>query len=346
MKKHIRTLLIVCIFLIFSFFYWKEFFSHQKKQIEIWHSIEFVTNKWENFSLSELQTLENVEVISTPSKNFLHSLVQDIKNAKKEIFIEVYLFTEKRTRQALIEAKKRGVNVQIILEKNPYKASKINDESFQALKNAGIGITWSNNKNYSLNHSKLIIIDEKVFVSTGNLSYSTFAFNKDFFIVIRDEKLKKILKWTFFNDFNGRKEQFYHENLVASPYFSRSKLETLFSWAQKSINMYMPYLDDKKMNSLLENIAKNWVKIAIIIDEKSKNDETVARLKNTWVQIQVLKDKKMHSKVILIDDTIAYIGSTNFSHYSLDSNRELWIIFKDETAVKKVKNIFLQDFGE
>jgi phosphatidylserine/phosphatidylglycerophosphate/cardiolipin synthase-like enzyme len=36
-----------------------------------------------------------------------------------------------------------------------------------------------------------------------------------------------------------------------------------------------------------------------------------------------MKDPKIHAKSILFDEKYLYLGSINFSKYSLDSNREI-----------------------
>ena len=40
------------------------------------------------------------------------------------------------------------------------------------------------------------------------------------------------------------------------------------------------------------------------------------------------------------------ISIPNFSEYSLDKNREMWIILKNEDVVKSILEIFKKDFTE
>ena len=54
----------------------------------------------------------------------------------------------------------------------------------------------------------------------------------------------------------------------------------------------------------------------------------------------------MHSKVILVDEKYVFVWSVNFSEYSLDKNREMWIILKNEGIVKRILEIFKNDFIE
>ncbi|MDR1988533.1 MAG: hypothetical protein LBQ24_07640 [Candidatus Peribacteria bacterium] len=67
--------------------------------------------------------------------------------------------------------------------------------------------------------------------------------------------------------------------MVLSPQNSRDKIEKLFNEAKKSINMYIPYLDDDKMVDLLFDIkTKKNLTINIIVDKDNINDENVKKL--------------------------------------------------------------------
>jgi phosphatidylserine/phosphatidylglycerophosphate/cardiolipin synthase-like enzyme len=53
----------------------------------------------------------------------------------------------------------------------------------------------------------------------------------------------------------------------------------------------------------------------------------------------------MHSKAILVDDLYLFIWSVNFSEYSIDKNREIWILLKDEKIISKFKEVFSKDLN-
>ena len=124
-----------------------------------------------------------------------------MNTAQKKIYIEVYIFTEKRMRNALIEAKKRGVDVKVLLENNPYQAPNLNDDTYEIFEEAGIEVQWSDPLEYSLNHSKLLIIDERVYVSTGNFSYSMFKSNRDFLFSFSKKNIVEQFEKLFLLDF-------------------------------------------------------------------------------------------------------------------------------------------------
>jgi phosphatidylserine/phosphatidylglycerophosphate/cardiolipin synthase-like enzyme len=66
-------------------------------------------------------------------------------------------------------------------------------------------------------------------------------------------------------------------------------------------------------------------------------------VQNAWIEIIVLPKYKMHAKAILIDDKYLFIWSINFSDYSIDKNREVWILLKNTDIIDKFLDIFKQD---
>jgi phosphatidylserine/phosphatidylglycerophosphate/cardiolipin synthase-like enzyme len=54
----------------------------------------------------------------------------------------------------------------------------------------------------------------------------------------------------------------------------------------------------------------------------------------------------MHSKAIYVDKKYLFLWSINFSHYSIDRNREIWIILKNSKILSDFEKIFNNDFKQ
>jgi phosphatidylserine/phosphatidylglycerophosphate/cardiolipin synthase-like enzyme len=52
---------------------------------------------------------------------------------------------------------------------------------------------------------------------------------------------------------------------------------------------------------------------------------------------------KMHAKAILVDEKYLFIWSINFSTYSIDRNREVWILIKNKNIIDDFLDIYSQD---
>lgn len=344
-EKIISSIIIIIFFIIFSVFNFWEYYDFHKQKIENTKNYENNKNILKNFDIKNIKEIKNISLRHTPNKDLLDEIVKKIENSKEKIYIEVYMFTENRIKTALIKAKKRWIDVKVILEKDPYMAYSINDKTYNELKKNTIEVVWSNTKNYSLNHSKMIIIDDEIILSTWNLTYSTFTQNRDFFVFIKDKKILLDFLKIFDYDFNWIKNYVENENIVISPNNSRIKIEKLFENAKNEIKIYMQYLNDEEMNQkLLKLKEKDNLKIQIIIDETAINNETTKNLQNKWIEIKKLPKYKMHSKAILIDNETIFIWSVNFSNYSLDKNRELWILTNDKQIIIDFLDRFKTDF--
>ncbi len=348
-KQKVFVSIIFFIFLLlFSYFFWGEYIAFHKelKLQEI--KKDNILKEINSFSLEKLDVLENVELKNTPSKEVLNLILSKIKNAKNRIYIETYIFTHKQIRQALKEAYKKGIDIKVLLEKKPYLAPNLNKKTFDILKNTWINVLWSNSKSFYLNHSKLIIIDDEIILSTWNLSYSNFAYNRDLFLFIKDKKILNVLINIFNNDFLWKKALFYNSNLILSPDYSRYKIEYLLNSAKKDIKMCFPYIKDSRLEEILFNQAKKGIEIKLIVsyDTFKKDKEKIDLLNKKWIKIGVLKKPKLHSKSILVDNKYLYIWSINFSNYSMDKNRELWLILINENIINFYLKLFNHDFIE
>ncbi len=348
MKQKIISLAALFLFFsVFWYFYGESYWDFQKNQKN--EKIFYAENakSIEHFSLQDLPVFwDDISLHMTPDLKFLDTLVSQIDAAQEKIYAEVYIFTEKKMWEALVRAHQRGVEVKVLLENNPYQAPSLNDETFDILQSAGIDVRWSDPLLYSLNHSKLLLIDDRAYISTGNFSYSLFAHNKDFLLELRQKDILSKLQELFLLDFEHKLWWVFSENLVVSPYNSREKLEYLLKSAGESIDFYFPYLQDEWLESILFEAAKNGIHIRGIVDQSfyDENPEMIQKYREWWILLSPLKKQKLHAKMILVDETYMYLGSINFSRYSMDENRELGIILRDMSLIKKMKEIFQDDF--
>ncbi len=366
-KKIFPLLFIVVFIAIFSYFNGEDFFKHQEKKQEIQEQKIATQWKLEDFSLEKIRELDDTEFFYTPSKPLLDTIVKKINKAEKRVYIEVYMLTERRIKESLVKAHKRWIDVKVVLEHSPYLAVMLNQKHFKELQEKGINIVWSNAQNYALNHSKIMLIDDELVLSSGNFTYSTFAHNRDLFVITKDKKIVNIFTEIFDKDFVWEEFQIYDDNIVLSPYSSRAKFRAMFEWAEKSIQMYAQYLKDEKLFKFLQKKAKQGVQVEIILSKnwyKQYLEENVGNKyfhsKQMWkskidskpvgdadlhpLQVNAINNKaKMHSKAILIDNKYLFIGSINFSTSSMDSNREMWLLLTNSRIIEKFLEVFEKD---
>ncbi len=345
MKNKLITIIFFVFFVIFWWlFFSDDYFQNIKYIYELEENKKITEKKVQNFKLENIKNIQKTDIFYTPNENLLNEIVKQINFSEEKIYISVYIFTEKRIKNALLKAKKRWVEVKIIMEKSPYMTNNINNNFFEIFEKNNIEVTWSNQDNYLLNHAKFLIIDERWIISTGNLSYSTFSQNRDVFVITKNREIINFLKKLFLNDFIWSKKIIYHENIVLSPNYSRKKINLLLENAKNEIKIYIPYINDKKITDKLIKLKQEKnISINILVSKNAEKNNNYKKLIKAWIKIKKLEKSNQHSKIILIDNKYIFISSINFSKQSFDENRELGIILKNKNIIKKFDKLFFSD---
>lgn len=348
MKTQIFKILCACIFFIgFGYIFGDEYWEYRQQEEK---QIQYENNIWSELSNFDLENIslfwDDIELYYTPYLGLLDQIIDEIDVAKNKIYVEVYIFTETNMRDALIRAHERWVEVKILLENNPYMAPYLNDKHYNVFQEAWINVKWSDPLNYSLNHSKLLMIDSKAYISTGNFSYSLFKYNRDFLISFTQREFLESLEQLFIQDFEHNNVWVYHENLVLSPSYSRDKMTKLIENAQKNIDFYFPYIADDDFTNVIFQASRRGITIRWIVEKDTYNEDKdiIINFENNNIEIYPIKKNKLHAKAILVDDTYLYIWSINFSTYSFDENREIGVIIKDKKIIAEFKAVFDSDF--
>ena len=345
-KKYFQAIFVLAFITIFSLYLGGEYLDFYKQNTAYQKKILDTKSLLNDFSLDKIKSFTGVSLEYAPDISLLEKIRLKIENANSRVYLNTYIFTEKRIIGEIIKAKKRWLDVKVILEKNPYKAYNINNKTYSLLEKNGISVSWSNPKFFTFDHAKYFIIDDEFIISTWNVSYSTFTRNRDFFVFVKNNEdiLETILE-IFNSDFIYKRDSFYNDYLVVSPEYSRYKLKKMVEESKVSLKMYFQYLYDKDFISLFEEKAKILSSIEIIVRQNfyDESKDIVEKLESSWIKLYPMSIPLNHSKAILVDSKYLFIWSINMSETSLNKNRELWIILNDEEITKKFENVFSED---
>lgn len=270
-----------------------------------------------------------------------------IDKANREILVEVYLLSDKQIIQALETASNRGVAVRILLEKHPFGGSNVNIKTYQELQRTHIPVKWTSNA-FSLTHEKAMVIDgQEAFVLNQNLTVSSFSKNREYDIEDFNPEDVGEIRRMFIADWERKNFTPTDDNLVISPVSSRDGLSALIQSATKSIVMETEVIEDRSLVDLLASKSRT-ISLYIItptLSQISSNKPALDTLSRAGAHVKTISSPYMHAKLILVDDSKAYVGSVNLSTQSMDENRELGIIISQRDIVSKLSEDFAADWG-
>ncbi len=128
------------------------------------------------------------QVCFTPGQNCTHLIVDAINQAKQSVYVQAYSFTSAPIAQAIVEAKHRGLDVKVILDKSQIRKNSYSSAKY--LMNNHID-TFIDHRP-AIAHNKVIIIDNNALI-TGSFNFSKSAQmrNAENVIIIHDHDLSK-----------------------------------------------------------------------------------------------------------------------------------------------------------
>ena len=166
------------------------------------------------------------EAMIAPNIAIKKRMIDNIDNAKKNVYLVVYLLTDTDIVQSLVDAKKRGLEVKVILEKEVLGIPNANRKSRDILASAGVEVISKADDGFSYVHAKILITDETYVISTGNYTKSSFSSNREWFLFGKDAPILAYIKKRFIADFyeNPLTEPI-PSSLYISPENSRNVIE-------------------------------------------------------------------------------------------------------------------------
>jgi phosphatidylserine/phosphatidylglycerophosphate/cardiolipin synthase-like enzyme len=130
-------------------------------------------------------TPSEVAVCFTPGGNCTGAVVQALGDATRTILVQAYSFTSAPIAKALLDAYKRGVQVQVILDKSQ-RTEKYSSADFLANQ----GVPTMIDANHAISHNKVMIIDgETVITGSFNFTKAAQEKNAENLLIIRDPAL-------------------------------------------------------------------------------------------------------------------------------------------------------------
>jgi len=139
------------------------------KSIFAWLALIVLTLAFPFTAIGQAVTAQNARVYFSPQGGCTEAVIRALDEAKASVLIQAYSFTSAPIAQAVVNAHKRGVKVEVILDKSNKTA---NYSAADFVTHAGIP-TYIDSP-CGIAHSKVMVID-KAMIVTGSFNYSKVA---------------------------------------------------------------------------------------------------------------------------------------------------------------------------
>ncbi len=144
----------------------------------------------------------DIEVYFTPSYKALDAIIDQINISKSSIDIAMYNFTSRPLSHALVNAKRRGVKIRIVLDRSSNDPAENKYTKYLFLKNAQIDVRFAKPHRHwnrdGIMHNKFAVIDNKcVITGSANWTASAFVVNDENVLIINRLDIANVYKKEF-----------------------------------------------------------------------------------------------------------------------------------------------------
>ena len=185
-------------------------------------------------------------------------------------------------------------------------------------------------------HGKLMIVDRReLYLLAFNLTSADIGRSRSFGVVTRSRGLVREAVRLFESDTERHLYEAGLDQFVVSPANARQQLSSFIAGAKKELLIYDPKVSDPPMIRLLQERARAGVQIRLI--------GRLAR-KCAGVTVRKLSQMRLHTRSMVRDGNLAFLGSQSLRAMELDGRREVGLIFRDANAVRGLMRIFQNDW--
>ena len=266
----------------------------------------------------------------------LNPILKAIQQAKETVEIVIFRCDQPEIEKALAAAVSRGVHVHALITYTNRGGEKSLRSLELRLLGAGVTVARTDG-DLARYHDKMMIIDRReLYVLAFNFTRIDVAHSRSFGIVTQDKKLVQEAARLFDAD---SKRQPYTPGapaFVVSPANARQELSAFIGGAKKQLLIYDPEVSDPAMIRLLQEKAKEGVEVRILGRLLSRRAKLDARK---------MAQLRLHTRTIVRDRRLAFIGSQSLRKLELDSRREVGLIFREPKIVARLAAIFEEDWA-
>jgi cardiolipin synthase len=299
-------------------------------------------------------------------------MIYDIESARKYIYVQTYRVGKDevgdRFRNALTKKAKEGVEVRILIDY--WGAGPVNHDYFKELiKHKGIvrffeKIKYTSDKftqGHKRNHRKILLIDDDIsWIGSSNLTGYNINWRESM-LRIKSNDLTFSLTKLFMQDF-----RIYNKYIFNKAYNTRmikvgnfqihrdapsiaikrinQKFIQMIKRAKNEVLIETPYfLPGFLLRKAMIDAAKRGVNVTVILPNHSDvnlvdilRNKYLGPLHKNGINFMFYKPNNLHAKLMLIDNNIFAIGSSNFDYRSFRYMYEILLVGENQDIISQI----------
>jgi len=280
-------------------------------------------------------------------------ILDAINSATKSLRVKMFLFSHPELLKAVIDAKKRGVNVRVMLNPARRSGQSENAETHKKLKAAGIEVIDSNPA-FDVTHEKSMVVDDTTaYVKSLNWDIKNLTETRDYAVITtHGPEVREVIE-CFEADWHRKPFTVdQHSQLIWCSGNGRDRIARFIDEAKHTLFVQNERYQDAVIIERLVRAKERGVKVHVMARpphklKKEKLTEGVGGLRimdDVGIKVHKLKHLKLHGKMLLADHSRAIIGSINLAPGSFDSRRELAIEVHSPEVVERLKKVAHHDW--
>lgn len=283
----------------------------------------------------------------------IQPLLTAIGSAYRSIEIKMFLFSEARLVNAVIDAHQRGVKTRVMLNPARRSGESDNDATYDMLAGAGVEVR-ATHPDFQVTHEKSMIIDEQVaYIKSLNWAPKNFALTRDYAVMTtHPEEVAEVLA-CFNADWNRtRFEGDMAARLIWCRGNGRERIVRFIDRAKHSLFLQNERYQDMTVIEHLVRACRRGVHVHLMAlpphslkgGKLLEGVNGLRVMEDVGIKIHKLKGLHLHAKMMLADGARAIVGSMNLAPGSFDERRELGIEVSNEHIIKRLEHIFARDW--
>lgn len=267
-----------------------------------------------------------------------------IDGAQSRLDIAMYLWTVKPLADRVVAAKKRGVDVRVILDPD-----SPGNENVKPIFTTG-GVTFRLAPTiYTFSHAKYMIVDgQAAVIMSMNFNVDAMNNERNYGMIDRDADDVSDLQDIFDQDWAGaggeppNPADIACTRLVVSPNNSKARLLDHIDGADQTLDLQIMYLSETSVRDAVVAAKQRGVAVRVILGDNT--DAAIPVLKAAGIPVKTSSNYYLHAKLIVADG-VPFVGSENMSFTSLTKNREVGALVFEPGAATVITDQFTADWN-